>query len=682
MSLCISAVNFVQFLKTRKLMFLFFLCMTNQVFPQKAKVDLQENQIIDSLQTAISNSSSDSVKCLLNYKLASIYYRKSQLDHYKIYLLRGNKLVGRNPFLKNLSYYYSAMQWPLSDDEDGRKKFEKAYQTANLKLQKYHQPEILTIRSTILFNLALVHQRENDEVTAIKILINQALPIAKEANNSVEISNIYRFLGLIFYNKDDLPKAEKYVRLAINTLETNKNNSETFTEDLLQFYLFYVEILSRENKLKIAHEYLLKAQVVLKSFSDSNFYIDYYTAAGTLAHQSKKYNQAIVLFDKGIEYAQKESNTYSITNLKLLKFESLKELKSYVAAKNLLLEVLNNPETNIEDQKNYSKDLAWILKQLKDYAGALHYSERYIILRDSLDEINQKNEIARLEAKYKNQENELKINELENQKQKALLKSKYNQVLYLLFGLASLILLLIIIFLVINAKNQKRILIQKEINYQQSIKSLKIEKELDIMQAIITAEEEERKRIARDLHDGIGSRLSSLKMQLQTLSPQKNFHDGIDNISESLSFSISELRQIALNLMPETLLQLGLEQAIRDLCYSLSNEGIAVDFHSHGISHPIDENKQIIIFRIVQELINNALKHSKCSEIMVDCSQNEHLFLLTVEDNGIGFKLDKSIQDKGMGIKNLKNRVELLQGKIGMSSELGKGTTVNIELTL
>lgn len=671
---------FIRFLNSKVIAGLLFLLVTQHILSQSPEVIPRRDFVVDSLQTVLHASKSDSIKCIVNYKLAGICYRKDQLVGYKTYLLRANKLVGSNKFLKDLSYYYNAMQWPLTDDEAGRNRFEKAYQLAYQRLQKYHQPEVLSIRSTILFNLALVYQRKNDELAAIKILINQAIPLAKEANNPIEISNIYRFLGLIFYNKDDLSKAENYVQLAINSLENNKIKHVDYWKDLLQFYLFYVEILSRENKLKMAQEYLGKAQVVLKRFSDSDLYIDYYTSAGTLAHQSKKFSQAIAFFDQGIQYAQKKSDAYSITNFKLLKFESLKELKSYYKARDILLEVLHSPETNIEDQKNYSKDLSWILKQLKDYQGALYYSERSIVLRDSLDEINQKSEIARLEAKYKSKENEIRINQLENQKQKALLKSRYNQVLYLLFGLASLVLLLITIFLIIHSKNQKRISVQKEINYQQSIKSLKIEKELEVVQAIIETEEAERKRIARDLHDGIGSRLSGLKMQLQTIEGTKQSEGLIGNILESLSFSIAELRQIAFNLMPEVLIKLGLEQALRDFCFSLNSTQVEVAFHSHGMLEALDQNKQITIFRIVQELINNALKHAGCTEIIVDCSMNEHLFLITVEDNGKGFQLDDSTQNKGLGLKNLQNRVALLNGNIEIFSEAGNGTTINIEL--
>ncbi len=209
-----------------------------------------------------------------------------------------------------------------------------------------------------------------------------------------------------------------------------------------------------------------------------------------------------------------------------------------------------------------------------------------------------------------------------------------------------------------------------------------IQKDLDVMQAMINGEEAERKRIARDLHDGIGSRLSALKMQLQTMNESANNAAPFQSFTDSLSKSIIELRQIAFNLMPETLLKLGLELALKDLCHSLHTNKVTVAFQANEISKSIKANDQVTIFRIVQELINNALKHSNCTEIIVDCSQNDDLFLITVEDNGKGFNSVDLAAYNGLGLKNIKNRIELLKGKLDVQSIPNKGTVFNIELLL
>lgn len=660
-----------------------FLVSAAAVYSQSYNSLADDQKRLDSLTTLFSTAKSDSLKCIVSFKLASLYYKNNEIKKAEHFLNVSKRLIKDNTYLKDLSYYYNTLRnLPLPSDANALKQFQKAYETANLKLQHYHNREAYSIRSTILFNLGLVYQRQNNDLEAIRILINQAIPVAKKADDKIEIANIYRFLGLIFYNKNDIPKAAQYVNLAIKTLEEKKLNHENYSEDLLQFYLFYVEILSQQHQLAEAGNYLKKAKGMLETHPDSNLYIDYYAAAGTLAHQNQQYKSAMASFDTGIVKAAADNDTYSVLNFKLLKFESLKALKKYKEAKDLLLEVLKNKEVNIEDKKNYSKDLSLLYKQLGDFPNALRYSERYIALKDSLDSISGKAEIAGLEAKFKNSENENKIKELEAQQQQALMTSQYNRLSYIVLGLIFLMLLLTMFFLMKNSKNQKRIAAQKDINYNQNLNALEIQKERDVMQAMIDGEEAERKRIARDLHDGIGSQLSALKMQWQTISDFKNNPSAVQNFSGLLSKSIVEIRQIAFNLMPETLLKLGLELALKDLCDSLRNKNTEITFQANEISKAIKATDQVTIFRIVQELINNALKHAECSEIIVDCSQNQDLFLITVEDNGKGFNSNDPEASKGLGLRNISNRIELLKGKLEIHSEHNKGTVFNIELLL
>jgi signal transduction histidine kinase len=109
---------------------------------------------------------------------------------------------------------------------------------------------------------------------------------------------------------------------------------------------------------------------------------------------------------------------------------------------------------------------------------------------------------------------------------------------------------------------------------------------------------------------------------------------------------------------------------------------VSIVFISNQIQDSIKETNQINIFRIVQELLNNALKHSNCTEIVVDCSQNEDLFLITVEDNGIGFNTNDVSNYKGLGLKNIKNRVDLLKGKLDIKSNSTSGSIFNIEIRI
>ncbi len=206
--------------------------------------------------------------------------------------------------------------------------------------------------------------------------------------------------------------------------------------------------------------------------------------------------------------------------------------------------------------------------------------------------------------------------------------------------------------------------------------ALENQQKLSVSNALIEGEEVERKRIARDLHDGLGSMLSGLKIHLK-LAEKDNV--STTEVTTLLDNSIKELRNISQNLMPESLLKLSLEHALRDLCMANSNTITNVEFQYLINKSNLSKNHQIFIYRIIQELLNNALKYANASEILVSCSQNKETFFITVEDNGIGFNVSER-SNTGMGLRNIKNRVEFLNGKLEIESIINKGTSAYIEL--
>ncbi|HEX7755668.1 MAG TPA: ATP-binding protein, partial [Niabella sp.] len=121
----------------------------------------------------------------------------------------------------------------------------------------------------------------------------------------------------------------------------------------------------------------------------------------------------------------------------------------------------------------------------------------------------------------------------------------------------------------------------------------------------------------------------------------------------------------------------GLDAALRDLCDSLQSGRTSIHFYSSNIDKSLSQNEQLIIYRIIQELLNNALKYADSSEIIVDCMQEADTILVTVEDNGVGFK-DRAEPAEGVGLLNVRNRVSYLNGQMVIESEPGQGATVRI----
>lgn len=627
---------------------------------------------IDSLKNAIATSKSDSLRCIMNYKLAYIYTKNvDKKEEGKVHLKRANELAKNNSYLKDLSYYYNSLFFSLK--KENLEKFRKA----DAVLKKYDSKEIYVLRSKLLFNIGLLYQRENEPLKTIEVLVKEAIPVAKKSEDSQELSNLYKLIAVVFYNNEDIAKTKYYLDLSIKTLEEGKNKKNRYNEDLIELYLFNVEVLSVQKKINEAFEYLKKAEDLLKSYPLRSLYIEYYFAKGSLSQEIKNYDQAILDYDNGIKLSKLNSDSTLEQRFKLMKYEVFMLQNKLENAKNLLLDVYKDGGMNIKDRAYYSYELSKIYRRLNDFEKAYNYNEQYIQLKDSLGQMFEAEKILDIEAKYNKLENENKIKELTIEKQATLLNQRKNTLYHLLLSFALICVLIFTYFVWKNLKNQKRIAAQKEINHLQKLNNLKREKEIEIMQTMINVEDAERKRVARDLHDSIGSKLSALKIILAN-TEGKNEHDDT-KINAILESSISELRQISYNLIPESLLKLGLENALGDLCFSLNSNNVLIEFHSYEIDNSMALSSQTNIFRIVQEIVNNALKHSGATQILVSCSQNKKRFYISVEDNGSGYDISKIDENPGLGMKNIKSRIELLNGTLDCESNSG-GTSYNIEL--
>jgi PAS domain S-box-containing protein len=205
-------------------------------------------------------------------------------------------------------------------------------------------------------------------------------------------------------------------------------------------------------------------------------------------------------------------------------------------------------------------------------------------------------------------------------------------------------------------------------------------KEMQLLQALVQGEEKERSRIARDLHDGISGMIAAAKMHVASLSIQfpavaqtKEYKHGID----LLDTAAIQVRRTSHNLMPEIVLEKGLSQALSRYCHSISNDQLTVTFIATGLPHRYIATFELLLYRIVQELLNNIIKHAKATEAFVQIREQSRLLTLTIEDNGIGFN-EKDLTE-GTGLSSIKKRIEKMNGCIDISTAPGRGTCIFIE---
>lgn len=246
--------------------------------------------------------------------------------------------------------------------------------------------------------------------------------------------------------------------------------------------------------------------------------------------------------------------------------------------------------------------------------------------------------------------------------------------LILFIALSTIIFLIFIVglFLFIFQYRRKRIIYEKE-------------KQVVALSALIQGQEVERARIAKDLHDGLGGILSGIKLNFSAMKSNtatENEHAVFLNKSVmQLDYAIEEMRRVAHNMMPEALLKFGLAEALKDYCETINESKVVkVRLTQIGIPKQLEKSVEITLYRIVQELTTNAIKHAEANTILIQLSNNTNVLNLTVEDDGKGFDLNTPEQTRGSGLQNVKSRVEYLKARLSIESEKGKGSTFIIEL--
>jgi len=214
--------------------------------------------------------------------------------------------------------------------------------------------------------------------------------------------------------------------------------------------------------------------------------------------------------------------------------------------------------------------------------------------------------------------------------------------------------------------------------------NLEIEYQKDLLQSIIITQEEERKRIAQGLHDAISSKLNVVSLNAHLLvenniTPQEVMKIGAC-IEKVTSTVLENSRRIAHDLLPPTLQKFGLLAALEELCEELIDTGkFNLDYQLDYPAEFLNSNNELHIFRIVQELMNNTIKHSEANDITLILKTEEKLLSLQYQDNGKGFDMETMKQAKGLGMSGIENRVIILKGELNIESSLGNGIRINIK---
>lgn len=319
---------------------------------------------------------------------------------------------------------------------------------------------------------------------------------------------------------------------------------------------------------------------------------------------------------------------------------------------------------------------------------ANYYAIRYAKLGDTLLDRGRFASLQQLALRYDTKGKTEAIKMLEERNIEVLERTKFQRLALAALGVAFLAVLLASFFIARDYRHRlhtgKVIAEQTAALNAQHIRELEDKLKIDTMQSMLVGQESERRRIAQDLHDSVGGLLAAIKMQVEKLQEKNtagNKDADLSKIKQLLDNTVTETRHIARNMQPSTLLEFGLPTALRDLTNHFRAEGMpGIAFQDVGDFSNIDHNLALHCYRIVQELLQNSLKHAKAKEILVQITRTDHQLDLLVEDDGAGY--DPGNIKKGMGTDGIAQRVQFLKGEINIQSAKGQGTSTLVTVPL
>lgn len=663
----------------RALVFVFILLLS---FTGSAQTGREER--IDSLENALKLVGQDTTRVNILSELARSYGGVDSLKAFekgfaaialakRIKYLRGMADANINVAGCYLDYF---------DAESAKKYFTIGNNFADKLVAKDSSARNMKIWLRGKYNMGVAYGYEGNIEKEIEI-IAETIPYAQQMGDKMFVANANTSLA-IKYGSISL-----HERAYEMFLISQKQYEEVGTpEDMLYHSLAFTSALASMDSLTHMKAVLDIAKINLDLIPNSFYEGPYYAELGLYYGKNGEYQNSLNALNKSYEYYKENTSSFYLKLLYQRYAETYDKLGDFKKAKEYTLKYINfsDDEHSYSDKTGSYYTLAKFDAGLKNYESAYNYLKDYITAVDSIRVGELGNDMQLLEVQYKTATKEKEILALKNEKSEAALalQVKKSQT-YLLGATASILALLL--FLGFYAYNDKlRRARKKEREQEKEVALLKQKQENEVFSAMIEGQEKERKRLAIDLHDGLGGRLSGISMNLSKLDkdePKEYPKTQLKKVMKDLDDSLTELRSIARNMMPETLVKFGLKAALKDYCSSMTGNDTKVTLQFYGTEKGIGLNEQVTMYRVIQELINNAIKHAHASDVLVQYMRDGNKVDITVEDNGVGFNKENIVtKDGGMGLSNLRTRVAYLKGDLEFHSEENEGTTVNVQINV
>ena len=620
----------------------------------------QKMVLTDSLEALLPSSTGNDKMYLLSELAWQFYYedieKSAQFSAQEIQLaarLNNDSISGvafndHGRSLYSLSLYDSAISYyrmgiPIQlrlNDTIGLAKLYNKIALSFQLLGKYDSTAFYYYKSIDLFDALGQHQ----PVALLKNNIAGLMMAQENYQKSLELHTqnlvyrrgiqdtmgIFQSLNGVGNAWSELKKYEQSIDAFLEGLELailmeNDKGISTISHNLGATYLMI-------NDFKNANKYLQKAIKIRVETNDRIGMLTTYTSLGKYYYKTKNYKKGIEVLTKAKSLADQSNSPFDYE----LIYQYLAEL-------------------------HYA---------INDADSAYYYQVEYTEMRDSIRKDLVYQQVAEADAKYQVSEKEKELLVSEKDKAKAELRVvEKSRQLWFSFG-GALLILLAAGFVFYRTKQQEK----------SKLAQIRIEEQQKGLAAVIQVQEDERKRIAKDLHDGIVQQLSGIKLGLQKVFANKET-DETNKIVKILDDSAQELRELSHKMMPRSLSELGLAPALEDMLdNSLGHSEIEYQFEHFGITGRFKENIEIAIYRIAQELINNVIKHSNAHHVNVQLFKTGKNVMLIVEDDGTGINPAK--QKDGIGLMNISSRLDTINGNVNFEPSPESGTLATVKIPI
>ena len=636
---------------------------------------LAQQNLADSIQKILQQEIHDTTRAY-NMVMLAMYTEPLDLAKaHQIYKEAVDFSLSKNlDYYAGLALYYEATPYNFAGNY--KKQIDNLNHAAELFQKSSHyksRSELASVYGGISSYYLNIAKLDSAVVASLK-----AIAILEEVKNYRKLTTQCLNFAMI-YQQLKLPEKQKeYVDKGLAYAKISNDNSAMMLAYLQQGHYF-----TGMRDFQKAKMYADSASVYFSDKYDFSRKQNYFLLKANTFQNLNQFDSAVVYYQKCHENAKQIGSRWNMTEpLMQIGYIYLQQ-KKYNQAEQYVKMGLEIAETDsiIVFRKEGYGTLSDIYAATGNYRQAYDLLTKYHELKDSLQSEERKKFALDLEKKYELEKHGRQIIELEAEKiiQELSLREK---ILIIQTLLGIIFTILVVGFLLLRNYRQKQKL------QQQQIAKLEAEKLLSATEAVLKGEVQERSRLAKDLHDGLGGLLSGIKYSFQNmkgnliLTPDNA--QVFDRSLDMLDSSIQEMRRVAHNLMPESLFKFGLDTALKDFCSDINSSGVLkVNYQSFGMENFIPgQTVSISVYRVIQELVNNAIKHAGAGFALVQITRSENLLLIDVEDNGKGFDAELTKNRPGMGWKNIRSRIEYLQGTIDLKSQPGNGASIHMEIKL